>query len=55
MDYDIRSKSELRSNVRNNSPIPPGLPHETTVYIIDGIKSTDLVGEMIINKLYTRN
>ena len=49
-ECDIRAKSELRYNVINNSRIPPSLPHERTVYIIDGIKITDSVGEIIREK-----
>ena len=52
MEYDIRAKSELLVNVRNNSPITPGLTHDTTVCIIDVIKITYLVGEIIKKKNY---
>ena len=45
-----RAKSELRNNVRNNVPIPPGPPHYTTIFIIYGINITDLVGEIIRKK-----
>ena len=50
VEYDIRSKSELRANVRNNAPITKVLTHDTTVFIIDGIKITDSVGEIIRKK-----
>ena len=48
--FDIRAKSELRTNVRKNAPIPPGLPHDPTVRRIDGIKIIESVGGIIRNK-----
>ena len=50
VECDIRYKSELRDNVRKNDSIPPGLPHEPTIYRIDGIKITDSVGKIIRKK-----
>ena len=50
LECDIRAKSDLRANVRNNSPIPPGLTHDPKVFRIDGIKITHSVGEIIRNK-----
>ena len=32
---DMRARSSLWNNVINNSPIPPGLPHDTPVFRID--------------------
>ena len=40
VEFDIRSKTKLRDNVRYNYPITPGLPHDTTLYIINIIKIT---------------
>ena len=37
-------------NIRNNVPIPPGLPHDPTVCRIYGIKIKDSVVENILNK-----
>ena len=36
--------------MRNNVPIPPGLPHDPTVCRIYGIKTTDSVIKIIRNK-----
>ena len=43
-------RNNLRGIVRNNTSIPPGLPSDTTVFRIDGIKITDLLGKIIGNK-----
>ena len=48
-EYNIRSKAELRVNVRNDDPTPPGITHDNIACIMDGIKITDLVGESIRN------
>ena len=50
MEYDIRVKSELLYNVRNNSTIPSVLTHNTTVCRIDGNNIIDWVGESKRNK-----
>ena len=55
VECGIRAKSDLYVNVRNNSPIPPRLPHDTKVCIIYGIKFTDTVVESIRRKPATRN
>ena len=47
--FDIWDISELRTNVRNNAPIPPGIHHDPTVCIRGGINITDSVGEILWN------
>ena len=49
-ECEIRYKLELHANLRKNYPIPTGLLHEKTVYIIYGIKIIDSDGEIISNK-----
>ena len=46
----MRAKSELRANIRKNAPISPGIFYDTTVCRNDGIKITDLEGEIIRKK-----
>ena len=41
---------EIHANIKNNALIPPGLPRDTTVCIVDAIKVTDLVVEGIRKK-----
>ena len=50
MECYIRAESWSSANVRKNAPISPGLPYEPTVCIIDEIKITDSVGEIIRDK-----
>ena len=50
MECDIRSKSELLSNLQNNDPTPPYITHETKICRMDESKVTDLVGEIISKK-----
>ena len=55
MECYIMAKSESCANVRNNAPIPPDLPYDTPLCIIDGTKVTDLVGEILYKKLSINN
>ena len=48
MKLNIRYKEELCDNGRNNYPKLPGLPHDNTIFRIDGIKFTEFVGEIMI-------
>ena len=51
MECDIRSESDLCTNVQNNDPTPPGLNRETTVYRIYGTKVTYSVDESLRMKI----
>ena len=48
MKLNIRYKEELCDNSRNNYPKLPGIPHDNTIFRIDGIKFTEFVGEIMI-------
>ena len=50
VECDKRDKSSLQSNVKNNSPVPPCIPHDNTVCIINGKNITESVGKIISNK-----
>ena len=50
MEFDIRDKSLLMTNMRKNAPTPPGLPHQPRFCKIYGIKITDSGSEIISKK-----
>ena len=49
-EYNIRFKSELHHNLRNNAPTPPGLHNDPILCRICGTKVTYPMGESLREK-----